>query len=510
MKELSYKNSNANKMKIAYAKRKKSIATFSLIAILAIVAVSVFGSDLSEMFNSGTAIAYGAITASVLPFMIGGQFKELQGEELKTFLEKSTPEELGAYHKALADFKNEELKKAIDNKADKSVIEKLIKDLTETNNTLSKINVDAITKEVVKLQADMKAMKEKGGNKEENKALKAYILENSEVLKTLRDKLKNGEKGDLKHVNFSMTTKGTQGASDIGSRDYLGEIEPGIERQPIQRTAILDLFRRKSVTKEFLHFWEENVVTRDAKFVIACATSTHNTKKTWQKRSVELAKIRDIVDICIDMLDDYAFVESEIRQLVEESIRLKADYELLLGASAASTDMLSIDSIASEFNHANPLAVYTAAFQAPTLGDLTAAMKAQIFTFGKERAWNADTVVMNYNDMIKYLHAKDQNNNYLFPNFVFGATDVVNGMRIVTSPIVSANTLYVFDSTKGSILDRKMLTVNSYFENNDNAEHELVTFVGVERLQFHVRNINRDAFMKCSDIATAIGNITKV
>lgn len=502
MKELSYKNSNANKMKIAFAKRKKYIALCSLLAIVAIVAVSVFGSDLSEMFNNGTAIAYGVVTATVLPFMIGGQFKELQGEELKTFLEKSTPEELGAYHKALADYKNAELQKAIDNKADKSVIDKLISDI-------SKINVEAITKEVIALQADMKAMKEKGGNKEENKSLKAYILENSEVLKTLKANLKANKKANLTHVNFEVN-KGTQGASDIGGRDYLGAIEAGIERQPIQRTAILDLFRRKSVSTEYLHFWEENVVTRDAKFVIACATSTHTTKKTWQKRTVELAKIRDIVDICIDMLDDYAFVESEIRQLVEESIKLKADYELLLGASASATDMLSIDSISSEFSAANVLAPYTAAFQVPTLGDLTAAMKAQIFTFGKERAWNADTVVMNYNDMIKYLHAKDKNNNYLFPNFVFGATDVINGMRIVTSPIVSANTIYVFDSTKGSILDRKMLTVNSYFENNDNAEHELVTFVGVERLQFHVRNINRDAFMKCSDIATAITAITKV
>ena len=55
MKELSYKNSNANKMKIAFAKRKKSIALCSLLAIVAIVAMSVFGSDLSEMFNNGTS-----------------------------------------------------------------------------------------------------------------------------------------------------------------------------------------------------------------------------------------------------------------------------------------------------------------------------------------------------------------------------------------------------------------------------------------------------------------------
>lgn len=370
-------------------------------------------------------------------------------------------------------------------------------------------NYQTLIKEHADLMAEVKALKETGNKPNGAKTLKEYIMENSTVLATLKSKLKNNEKGDLKHLSITVE-KGTQGASDIGSRDYLGQIEAGIERQPIQRTAILDLFRRKKVGTEYLHFWEENVVTRDAKFVIACATSTHTTKKTWQKRTVELAKIRDIVDICIDMLDDYAFVESEIKQLVEESIKLKADYELLLGASVAATDMLSIDFISSEFNDANPLAVYTGKFQSPTLGDLTAAMKAQIYTFGKERAWQADTVVMNYNDMITYLHAKDVNNNYLFPNFVFGATDVVNGMRIVTSPIVSANTLYVFDSTKGSILDRKMLTIGSYFENNDNAEHELVTFVGVERLQFHVRNINRDAFMKCSDITAALTAIRVV
>lgn len=368
---------------------------------------------------------------------------------------------------------------------------------------------EAVKQEAVKLAGDIAALKEVGTGKQALKGLKEYIIENSEVLKNLKSTLKSNNKSAAKHISLSIN-KGTQGASDIGSRDYLGTIEAGIEKKPIQNTSILNLFRRKPVGTEYLHFWEENVVTRDAKFVIACATSTHTTKKTWQKRTVELAKIRDIVDICIDMLDDYSFVESEIKELVDESIRLKADYELLLGASVAATDMLSIDSISSEFNHANPLAVYTNKFQVPTLGDLTAAMKAQIYTFGKERSWNADTVVMNYNDMITYLHAKDANNNYLFPNFVFGATDVINGMRIVTSPIVSANTLYVFDSTKGSILDRKMLTINSYFENNDNAEHELVTFVGVERLQFHVRNINRDAFMKCSDITTAIGDITGV
>lgn len=483
---------------------KIKTATKILFATIAIaLTVGCYNVDFSNV--NKTDVATGMTVAALPLFMVAGQFKELEGAELTTFKDEATPEQLGEYYEALNKHNRSKLEALIKANASKEDIDKLLESL--------KSNVPSdyaeLKKEHIELMAQVKALSEKGLGPEKVKGLKQYILENSEVLKNLKSSLKKNEKGNLKHVAFSVE-KGTQGASDIGSRDFLGTIEAGIEKQPIQRTAILDLFRRKPVGTEYLHFWEENVVTRDAKFVVACATSTHNTKKTWQKRTVELAKIRDIVDICIDMLDDYAFVESEIKELVNESIQLKADYELLLGASALSTDMLSINSISSEFNHANPLAVYTSKFKMPTLGDLTAAMKAQIYTFGKERAWVADTVVMNYNDMITFLHAKDSNNNYIFPNFVFGATDVINGMRIVTSPIVSANTLYVFDSTKGSILDRKTLTVNSYFENNDNAEHELVTFVGVERLQFHVRNINRDAFMKCSDINVALGNITGV
>src|SRR5690606_35172534 len=86
-------------------------------------------------------------------------------------------------------------------------------------------------------------------------------------------------------------------------------------------------------------------------------------------------------------------------------------------------------------------------------------------------------------------------------------TATIAGLQVVTSPIVEENTLYVFDSTKGEILDRQALTVKTSYENNDNIEHEMVTFVAVERLQFHVSIINRDAFMKSSNVTAAIAAI---
>lgn len=397
-----------------------------------------------------------------------------------------------------------DLQKNIDGKVDQNALDNAIKALNDGKTEEMRL----LGENMKTVMLAMKSLGEKGGKNEVSKGLRAYIEENSEVLKEIKA---NREKA---HAGFSFdVTKGpagaTEGATDIGGRDYLGSIEAGIERKPVRRTSILDLFKRTAVSTEYMHYWEENVVTRDAKFVIACATSTHGTKVTWAKRTVELAKLRDIVDICIDMLEDYAFVEGEINNLINESIALKAEYELLLGASVATTDLLSIDFISSEFNAANVLAPFALAIQTPTIGDLVAAMKAQIFTFGQQNKWEANTIVMNYTDMVTYLLAKDANNNYLFPNFVFGATDMINGMKIVTSPLVPVNELYVFDSTKGKILDRKKTTVTASFENKDNIEHELVTMVAVERLQFHVRLINRDAFMKCSDIATALTAITK-
>ena len=394
----------------------------------------------------------------------------------------------------------ETLEKNIDGKATKQDLETAVKAFNEGKSEEMRL----LGENMKTVMLTMKSLGEKGTKSTIEKGLKEYIMENSEVLKAIKE---NGA-AQKAHAGFSFdVNKGTQGASDIGGRDYLGTIEPGIENKPVRRTSILDLFSRTPVSTEYLHYWEQNVVTRDAKFVIACATSTHNTKVTWAKRTVEMAKLRDLVDVCIDMLEDYAFVEGAINELINESIALKAEYELLLGASAVATDMLSIDYISSEFNPANPLAVFTAKIEVPTFGDLATCMKSQIFTFGQQNKWQADTIIMNYTDMVTYLLAKDLNGVYLFPNFVFGTTDQIGGMRVVTSPLVEQNTMYVLDSTKGKILDRKRTTVTASFENKDNIEHELLTLVAVERLQFHVRMINRDAFMKCSDIATALAAI---
>lgn len=365
-----------------------------------------------------------------------------------------------------------------------------IKELAEKDNTVE------LKSKLVDLESSIKGLKEASKNAPvKRKSLVELIAEKAERISEV---VKSG-KGKVE-----IALKAQQNPSDIGDRDDYATFLPGTIKKPVRATRIIDLFRRVSVSTEYVKYREQNVVTRDAKVVVACATSTSDSKTTWVNRTVQIQKIRDFVDICIDMIDDYSFVASEVEQLVNESVKLKEEAEILLG----SGNILSVDAIASEFDPANVLAPFSNAFQSATLAELTASMKAQIYTFGQENSWDADTIVMNYNDFVKFMHQKNSEGDYLLPNFVMAGDGILNGMRIVTSPLVTANTLYVFDSSKGEILDRQGATLEMSYENNDNFEHEIVTLKVVERLQFHVAQINQDAFMKCTDIATALTAIT--
>jgi HK97 family phage major capsid protein len=348
----------------------------------------------------------------------------------------------------------------------------------------------------VELESQINALKEiKKDQPEAKKTLFSMIKEKAENIKNIIVQ-KSGV--------VSLIVKANQIPADIDGRELYAQDLGGTVRRPVRATRIIDLFRRVRVSTEFVKYREEDVVTRDGKVVVACATSEHNTKKTWKVRTVQIAKIRDFVDVCIDMMDDFSFVTSEVEQLVNESVKLIEDREILLGAG----DILSIDTISSIFDPANVLAPYTGAFTFPTIAELTGAMKAQIYTFGAENSWNADTILMNYNDFVKFQHQKNQEGDYLLPNFVSTGSAVLNGMNVVTSPLVAPNELYVFDSTRGVILEREGVEVSMSYENNDNFEHEVVTVKAVERIQFHVPTVERDAFMKCDDIATALTDIT--
>ena len=217
-----------------------------------------------------------------------------------------------------------------------------------------------------------------------------------------------------------------------------------------------------------------------------------------------------MIDFCRLFVADYPFMRSRIDRLINQSLSLRIDRQLLLG-DGTGENLFSIDSTSSEFSAANVACDLATSIQAANMVDLILGMQTQIIELGEQEGYDPDTVIVNKCDWFKDVESlKDLNNNYLDTRVtMIGGTPFIGGMMVMWSPIVVQNTLYVFDSMKGEIIDRQSLEIDIAFENKDNWEKEIATLKGMERLNFLVPNNWKNAFMKTSDIDTAVSAITK-
>ncbi len=377
----------------------------------------------------------------------------------------------------------------------KEAIEKQINELTSAQLTSLKSSLEAQGGAIAKLSKELEA-----SSKNENMTFTASVFkaldDNKEDISSM---LKSGAK------NVRLEIKASQSAADITSGTDFAMMEAGVGQIATRNPFMRELFVNANTSSEYVKYNDQETIVRDAKNVAGCAASTHNSKITWQVRTMQISKVRDFVDVCIDMMEDYSYVEGEIRALVDTDVRLKVDEQLLLG-DGVYPNLNGVASYASTFAAGD----YAASVQAPTLIDLIKVAACQISDFGQNNKFNANVVLLNPADECLMQLEKDLDNNYLAPNiFNDGMGMMIGGVRVIKNQLVPANEMYIMDSTKGTVYSRKGISVELGFENNDNFEKELVTVKAYERLNLRVRNVDANAFMHVADIDAAILAITK-
>ncbi len=422
------------------------------------------------------------------------EFKTKTSEELG----KLNEEENAKYFADLIEWQTksiEDLKKSATEKdANTAEIEKQLRELTAANVTAMKSSLESQGLEIAKLMKEV-----------ESKTSDLPVSQKAAIYKALSEKkddlaemVKNGAK------KIKLDVKASQGAADINSGTDFAEMLPGVgqiaTRQPFMRS----LFNQRNTTKEYIKYNDQETIVRDAKNVAACAASTHDSKITWKVRTLQITKVRDYVDVCIDMMEDYEWVSGEIRDLVNTDVALKVDEGLLLG-SGTNPELNSVDAVASTFAAGD----YALSVQAPTVIDLIRVAACQISDLGQNNKFSANVILMNPADQCLMTLEKDLNNNYLIPNWITNDGINIGAVRVITNQLVPVNEAYIMDSTKGTVVSRRGTTIEFGFENNDNFEKELVTVKAYERLNFLVRNVDANAFMHIADIDAAIIAITK-
>jgi len=431
--------------------------------------------------------------------------------EIPAFAEKSHDEIKAMNKEQFSDYLAE--KKRHENAVMKSEIQDEIKEVMKTSGDAEALKtletkMNALIDENNHALLQIKELSE-NVNKEVPVGLTDLIIKNEDAIREVYTSKKGA-------VKLEIEMKAKQNPSDIGDRDDLGQFLNDIGQIPRRRTYIKDRIRVVNTNKEYIKYMDQDTIVRDAKNVANCDPSTSLTKLTWAQHDMQTKKVRDFVDVCIDMLDDYDFVEGEIRNLIDSSVALKVDNNLLL-ADGTGVNPNSIDSYSSVFDPANPLANYALQVQAATIIDLIVVAGAQISAFGQENSFMADTVYMNPKDYTLMKLLKDGEDNYIKQGSVdprifqdMNGRLWIDGMILVLpNPNVVENTLYIFDSMKATIYQRRKAVIEFSYENKDNFEHECVTVKAYERLNMLVRNTQANAFMKVADISGGVTAITK-
>ena len=434
-------------------------------------------------------------------WIVDGEFKKLTGDQIKGLDEA----QLEAYSTDLnADNlkKEEEIAKkitALGEENDENREE--LKALKDQLNGIDLETVKTLLTAVKEQGAELTRMKEAGVISDDSfkTAMKSAWDSKVDAIKEAHDSKKNIE----------IAVKAEQTYGDITSGEDFAQMKAGITDKPVRRPNIRSLFGTIPVSTEFLKYTEQDTVIRDAQNVAKCAAVTSNTKETLVVSTIETKVIKDMIDFCRMFISDYPFMEARINKLINESISLRVDHQLLLG-DGTGENTNSIDSVSSTFSAANPACDISASVQAATYVDLILGMETQIIELGEQNAYMPDTVLVNKCDWFIYVQSrKDLNNNYLDGRVTMvNGVPFVGGMRVVWSTLVPQNELYVFDSTKGDVVDRQELVLEVAFENKDNWEKQIASLQGYVRLNFLVESNNANAFMHAPDVAAAITAIT--
>jgi HK97 family phage major capsid protein len=302
---------------------------------------------------------------------------------------------------------------------------KALEDKLESKGFASKSDVDTIKASIEelktvadqtelkaafdKLEGEIAALKEVSASVGRDRSMtpiKRALVENKERIAALKS---NGGKFE---VEVDLETKATHNPTDIGNRNELGQFETGVSKIPHRKVYMEQLFEQGTASTEYIKYVEEATVVRDAKNVAACATSTHNSKVTFDVKDLQMKKVRDFTHVCIDMMDDYAFVETEIRHLVTSGVQLKKDADLLL-ADGTGANINGVDSYASTFSASASGANYANTVFTPQLIDLLVVAGAQIKAFGQQNFFMPNVIILNPKDATLMGLLKDGQENYI-------------------------------------------------------------------------------------------------
>lgn len=401
----------------------------------------------------------------------------------------------------------------------KEQIEKLAIDINAKQDELAtSIEAKASGESVTALKVELDSLKAKHDEaltvlKAQGEAIaKQKELEVDEAVSHIMKQLTENKDAILKAkesgkgaLTFDLNLKAIVSSAEVAGTTISSRI-PGIGAIPFRRRFLEDVFNSSSVgdgNGNTLVYTDQANVNRAADNIAECAPYPKLSDIDWIEQSCKIEKIGDCIKVCLEAMEDFDFVESEIRSLLLTAVDQQVDSQILLG-DGVTPNIKGIALSASTFTAGD----FAVCIPTPSMFDLIDVAQSQISTLGLGM-YMADTALVNPVDLTKLRATKDSTGQWISAPYATDGGLTVAGVRLIENTLVPVNEMYVFDSTKATVYNRKTLAIQMAFENEDDFNKDLVTIKASRRLAFLIRNVWANAFTHVPDITAAITAITK-
>ena len=294
--------------------------------------------------------------------------------------------------------------------------------------------------------------------------------------------------------------------------DITGTVNMTVQRlqvgfAPEREMAFLPLLNTGTVGQDKNRvLWVEGAYTSNVGYVGEGTGQATADNGTAAEKSRAMAKISAKLPLTAELLEDAEYVASAFRMKMQEKAMLFADSEFYTGDGSDGVNPNHIYGIvghATAFNAAT--AGVTASVDKANIGDL---VDACILQAAKSEQRGLNVVWMNPSDFYKMKKTKDNDGQYLFVKDVNGGY-TINGLRVVTSNYVTANTMTVANTSKIQAWWKRRPEVKFSQINGTDFVDDAYTAVLFLRTQCVVEAQDKTALIHVSDITASVAAINK-
>ncbi len=325
--------------------------------------------------------------------------------------------------------------------------------------------------------------------KTEFKSAVEQIKENKNELKSLANRSSHNEveiKADTNRASVSGNQQAVE-LSDIG-------------QLATRKLTMYDAFQKIPVSSSNhngtirYYDWDEATIARAAAMIAEGAAFPESTAK-WKTETVELRKVGDTLPVTEEFFEDEAMFAAELGQFLRTNVDLEVDNQIANGDGTGQNLkglFASVDAFVPAASDITDASIY----------DLFPKVKESITSVGGSK-YAPNVAFMNIADINKYKLKKDSNNNYVMPPFVSRDGSSIDGVTVIESNVVAANSMVLGDNKFARIYEKPGVsltqgTVDAQFTS------DMTTLKVRKRLLFLIRGADKGAWRKVTDIDAAL------